>query len=192
MTQMQLAYHVAKTQLGVKEIVGKQHNPKVVEYHQSCTLQATADEVPWCAAFVNWCYLISGILLNPGSMNQLMYKKYQSEDVDTFFRSAVKVAQQMGGFRVDNIIDRKLTETMVKLPTRSALARSFAIFSMETKSPKQGDIVVFARKGGASGHVAFVEEVGPINIKCLGGNQSNSVCISNYPRFRVINYRTDG
>lgn len=41
-------------QAGVKEVPGPGDNPRVIEYHQSCTLKATDDDVPWCSAFVNW------------------------------------------------------------------------------------------------------------------------------------------
>lgn len=49
-------YSMAVGELGVKEIRGRKHNERVVEYHQSCTLKATDDETPWCSAFVNWCH----------------------------------------------------------------------------------------------------------------------------------------
>jgi uncharacterized protein (TIGR02594 family) len=32
-----------------------EHNTRILEYHKTTTLKATTDEVPWCAAFVNWC-----------------------------------------------------------------------------------------------------------------------------------------
>ena len=40
---------------GVREIDGAQHNPRIVKYHEATALRAEEDEVPWCAAFVNWC-----------------------------------------------------------------------------------------------------------------------------------------
>lgn len=48
---------VAKAELGVKEMSGKKHNPRIVEYHAATTLKASEDEVPWCASFVNWVFL---------------------------------------------------------------------------------------------------------------------------------------
>ena len=44
----------------VAEIKGKQHNPRIVEYHSTTTLRATKDETPWCASFVNWCMKKAG------------------------------------------------------------------------------------------------------------------------------------
>lgn len=40
---------------GVQELPGDQHNQRILAYHQATALQATADEVPWCASFVGWC-----------------------------------------------------------------------------------------------------------------------------------------
>lgn len=79
--------------------------------------------------------------------------------------------------------------------TGSAMARSWIHWGnkVEPSEMQVGDVVVFARgSDGASGHVALVAEVpNRLNptIKVLGGNQSNQVCISRYPRARVLGYR---
>ncbi len=52
---------IAKGELGVKEVSGAGDNPRIVEYHQTCTLKATEDSVAWCSSFVNWCLEQSGI-----------------------------------------------------------------------------------------------------------------------------------
>lgn len=52
---------IARGELGVKEISGGQDNPRIVEYHQTCTLKATDDETPWCSAFTNFCITQAGI-----------------------------------------------------------------------------------------------------------------------------------
>ncbi|EDN67077.1 conserved hypothetical protein [Beggiatoa sp. PS] len=56
-------FDIAKRELerGVREIPGRIHNPRIVEYHQSTTYRATTDEVPWCSSFVNWCMQQAGI-----------------------------------------------------------------------------------------------------------------------------------
>jgi uncharacterized protein (TIGR02594 family) len=45
---------VAFDEVGTKEIPGDGHNPRIIEYHQTTTLKATEDEVPWCSSFANW------------------------------------------------------------------------------------------------------------------------------------------
>lgn len=51
----------ANEELGQAEIVGKKHNPRVIEYHQSTSLKAQTDEIAWCAAFINWVLIECGI-----------------------------------------------------------------------------------------------------------------------------------
>lgn len=45
---------VAQSQIGVKEIAGRENNPKIIAYHAATKLHATTDEVAWCSSFVNW------------------------------------------------------------------------------------------------------------------------------------------
>ena len=45
----------AEEQLGVAEIEGLKHNPRILLYHDETTLDASTDEVPWCSSFVNYC-----------------------------------------------------------------------------------------------------------------------------------------
>ena len=46
---------IAEGEVGVKELAGADDNPRIVAYHQTTTLKATEDSVPWCSSFVNWC-----------------------------------------------------------------------------------------------------------------------------------------
>ena len=46
---------IAKKEIGTEEIPGIGNNPKIIAYHQTTTLKATEDSVPWCSSFVNWC-----------------------------------------------------------------------------------------------------------------------------------------
>lgn len=50
-----------------------------------------------------------------------------------------------------------------------------------------GDVLVFYRAGG--GHVAFYLGETPTHYLCLGGNQSDSVCIAAIPKRRCIAVR---
>ena len=49
---------IALQEIGVKEIPGPIHNPRIVEYHHTTSLDskyASRDETHWCSSFVNWC-----------------------------------------------------------------------------------------------------------------------------------------
>lgn len=188
-TQMQVAFEVAGTQMGTKEIGGRKDNPKIVEYHQACTLQATDDETPWCSSFVNWAWIIAGILLNPAGMVALLRKaRYEEVDIRMFIARAIEIAPAVG-FGSEALTNMRGTGYVVRLPTRSALARSWATGFVRTKTPKRGGIVVYARgNNGVSGHVGFIHDVGLVYITTRGGNQGNRVCDADYARARVLAY----
>lgn len=49
-------YKIALGEIGVKEAPGpNQANPRILEYLRAVAIHTTSDEIPWCAAFVNWC-----------------------------------------------------------------------------------------------------------------------------------------
>ena len=50
-------YAIALKEIGVKEVVGKGDNPRVLEYHAATGLHSTDDDVAWCAAFVSWVFV---------------------------------------------------------------------------------------------------------------------------------------
>ena len=52
----------ARSQIGVSEKPGREHESRILEYHSTTTLRATADEIPWCSSFVNWCIRKAGIV----------------------------------------------------------------------------------------------------------------------------------
>ena len=48
---------IAKKEIGVKEKIGsKNNNKRILEYLQTCSSQYKTDEIPWCAAFLKWCF----------------------------------------------------------------------------------------------------------------------------------------
>lgn len=46
--------HIASQELGISEIVGLDHNKRILQYHSATSLKAQSDEIPWCSSFVNW------------------------------------------------------------------------------------------------------------------------------------------
>lgn len=74
--------------------------------------------------------------------------------------------------------------------TNNAMARSWLNWGKKLDPPEKGCVVVFSRPPNpASGHVALFEEIRGDRIFVLGGNQSNQVNISSYPRVRLLDYR---
>lgn len=74
--------------------------------------------------------------------------------------------------------------------TDSAWARSWLKWGQELDKPVKGCIAVFKRPPNpSSGHVAFYVSQTDTHIKVLGGNQSNSVSVTDYPADRLLSYR---
>lgn len=45
---------VASKEIGQHEIYGPESNARITEYLRTCYPSGQRDDVPWCAAFVNW------------------------------------------------------------------------------------------------------------------------------------------
>lgn len=54
-------YKIALGEMGVKEIPGDKHNPRILVYHATCKYKYNEDEIPWCSSFANWCMHKAGI-----------------------------------------------------------------------------------------------------------------------------------
>lgn len=58
---------VALSQYDITETVGPQNNPEVMKYyHETGRAWVSADETPWCDAFVDWCAMKAGYKWSPG------------------------------------------------------------------------------------------------------------------------------
>jgi uncharacterized protein (TIGR02594 family) len=66
---------IALNEVGQQEIAGSDHNPRIVEYHQSTSLAAKDDETPWCASFVSWVVRQAGFP-NPNTARALDFANY--------------------------------------------------------------------------------------------------------------------
>jgi uncharacterized protein (TIGR02594 family) len=78
--------------------------------------------------------------------------------------------------------------------SKSLAARSFLTWGKEVTKPYPGCIVVFWRVSPRSwqGHTAFYVGETKTHVKVLGGNQSNAVNITEYPKSQVLGYRKPG
>lgn len=75
--------------------------------------------------------------------------------------------------------------------TRKLNARSYLEWGVPISKPAPGAIAVFYRGDpkGWQGHVSFYIRENANNVWCLGGNQSNQVNITRYPKSRLLGYR---
>jgi uncharacterized protein (TIGR02594 family) len=61
--------------LGLSEIAGGRHEKRILAMYRAAGHEIAADEVPWCAAFVNWCLSQAGID-GTGSLMARSFVKY--------------------------------------------------------------------------------------------------------------------
>lgn len=168
-----LHYRIAYKEIGTKEIVGSRHSLKVLEYHDT-TGNFSDDETPWCASYVNW----------------VLIQQYWNE---------VKKCYVLKGKEYKKVASDMKSLALI-VGTGSAMARSFASSGfvakyeeVDIRDAKFGDIVSMWRgnKSGSQGHVTFFSgwigsEKTSHKFKGLGGNQNNSVNISEYNIDRVL------
>ncbi len=75
--------------------------------------------------------------------------------------------------------------------TNSPAARSWLKWGKEVKKPFEGCIVVLSRGNKSwQGHVGFYVGETEHKIRVLGGNQNDQVKISDYPKEKVLGFRT--
>lgn len=122
---------------------------------------------------------IAGPAANPEIMRAWRYCDYDPPDGDETAWCSAKMCEW--------------TERSGLPSTRAPNARSWQKWGAELKTPKLGCIVVFWRGSptGWQGHVALYIGPGtkPGTIKVLGGNQGNSVSITDYSEAQVLSYR---
>jgi uncharacterized protein (TIGR02594 family) len=134
--------------VGIKELDGTRHHPLIQWWLYLCGFDYdSADEIPWCSAFVN------GVMWD------------------------------------------------LRLPmSKSGMARSWLKVGdfVDPQYAMLGDVVILKRGAPPSGHVGFFAgwaqpEPGviakPLDLLILGGNQSDSVSIQNFPQASVLGVR---
>ncbi len=125
----------ARNEIKQKEIKGAEHNPRIIAYHATTTLNADKDETAWCSSFVNWCLKQAGIK-----------------------------------------------------GTDSAAAISWLKWGKSTNAQAGAITVIYNLKKANSSlttsgnHVGFLVQETATHFAILGGNQSDQVKISSYPK----------
>lgn len=79
-------------------------------------------------------------------------------------------------------------ETAGYASTNSARAKSWLDWGRPLIKPRRGCIAVFDRPPHG-GHVGFFLSATGSSVTILGGNQSDRVCVADYPMSRLLDYR---
>jgi len=126
---------VAMGEIGQREVPGSRSNPRIIEYHATTTLRATADETAWCASFVNWCLAQIGVA---GT-------------------NSAAAASWLDWGQPSHAFGGAITVIHSPAAARSAMSVS-------------------------GNHVGFLVQESGSRFHLLGGNQSDQVKISSYPK----------
>jgi len=63
--------------LGVKEIVGKEHNPVILKWAEELKVSwYTNDEIPWCGLFIAYCAKSAGVQVVKSPLRALSWAEY--------------------------------------------------------------------------------------------------------------------
>lgn len=89
---------IARREIGQKEIRGEEDNPRIILYHQTTSLKAKEDEVPWCSSFVNWVFQ-KAQMERTNSAAARSWKEW-GEELEKPIHGAVVVLHREGGNHV--------------------------------------------------------------------------------------------
>jgi uncharacterized protein (TIGR02594 family) len=115
--RLKRAFRLAKSEVGVKEIPGSQHNERIVEYGEYVDLIIRDDETAWCATFVGFVLYSAGLegTRSAAARSYMQWgeetKDPQPGDLAVFWRVARNAWQGHVGFVVE--VDKKNNRVLV-------------------------------------------------------------------------------
>lgn len=176
-------YQIASSEIGEKESRSSD-NGRILQYHDATTLNASEDEVPWCASFVNWCLINLWMKYLPQKFMALSYR----------IPMGVKTRFLNSNYpKTEDYISKDVYVGMQIIPTFSAAAKSFESWGYPLNNPVKGCVVVMSRgpNHSVNRHVAIFSSISKDGkqIMLLGGNQGDAVCLKMYSASHVICYR---
>lgn len=166
-------------------VTGVADQKTVAALRASPRADGTATPVPMAAASTNM----------PPWMAEMHRKMGLHENWDNAVLSAwLRIGRYLGnpsdlpwcGDAVESCIAKTLPRET--LPSNPFFAQAWKGFGIDATGPIVGSIGVI-RWNASSGHVGFVAGVDGDRVNLLGGNQSNAINISSFPRSKFIAFR---
>ena len=89
----------AVKQLGVKEIVGKEHNPVILGWAKELGLSSvyTNDEIPWCGLFIAYCAKMAGLEVVERPLWALNWNKFGTRVLEPMLGDVLTFKRNGGG-----------------------------------------------------------------------------------------------
>lgn len=119
----------AKKYIGLREIVGKQHNKTILGWIKSLGGWFTDDETPWCGTFVAHCLKVAGVAYPKHWYRALDYVNYGTNLVKPAY-GCVAIKTRKGGGHVCFVVGRdQKTGKLVCIGGNQGNAVSYALYS---------------------------------------------------------------
>ena len=119
----------AKKHIGLREIVGKQHNKTILGWIKGLGGWFTDDETPWCGTFVAHCLKVAGVKYPKHWYRALDYVNYGSKLAKPAY-GCVAIKTRKGGGHVCFVVGRdQKTKKLVCLGGNQGNAVSYALYS---------------------------------------------------------------
>lgn len=84
--------------IGVKEIVGKQHNPEILQWAKDLGVSwYTSDEIPWCGLFIAHCAKTAGLQVVESPLRALSWAEYGTAVTDPMLGDILTFKREGGG-----------------------------------------------------------------------------------------------
>ena len=85
--------------IGTKEVVGKQHNPVIMDWAKELDLQKvyTADEIPWCGLFIAYCAHQAGVEVVDKPLWALSWANYGTKVTEPMLGDILTFKRDGGG-----------------------------------------------------------------------------------------------
>lgn len=119
----------AKKHIGLREIVGKQHNSTILKWLKSLGAWWQEDETPWCGTFVAWCLKTAGVAYPKHWYRALDYVNYGTKLLKPAY-GCVAIKTRSGGGHVCFVAGRdSKTGKLVCIGGNQGNAVSYALYS---------------------------------------------------------------
>lgn len=84
--------------IGVKEIVGKEHNPEIMQWAKDLGVSwYTNDEIPWCGLFIAHCAKSAGVQVVKSPLRALSWAEYGTAVDDPMLGDILTFKRDGGG-----------------------------------------------------------------------------------------------
>lgn len=88
----------ATKHIGVKEIVGKEHNPVILDWAKVLGISwYTNDEIPWCGLFIAYCAKQAGVQVVTAPLRALSWAEYGTAVTEPMLGDILTFKRDGGG-----------------------------------------------------------------------------------------------